>query len=171
VRLEALWEPWHGHGIEHLRLSVELDGVMAESQVRDREAGFEFRYVVRADPAWRTRAVEVIRVDAHRALQLRTDGDGHWDGHPELDGCLDVDLRCSPFTNTLPIRRQPQGGAVRAAWVGLDLEVEPLEQGYSPLGERRWHYRAGDFERELEVDEHGLVLDYPGGWRRVRERA
>src|SRR5919202_919336 len=120
--------------------------------------------------AWRARSVEVVRVDLHRALRLRSDGEGRWDGHPELDGCLDVDLRCTPFTNTLPIRRLREGGAVRAAWIGLELEIEPLQQRYTPLGDRRWHYQAGDFERELEVDEHGLVIDYPGGWRRVRER-
>jgi hypothetical protein len=170
MRLEVLWEPWHCQGMEHLRLNVDHDGVFAESQVSDHQAGFEIRYVVRADAAWRTRAVEVARVDAHRVLRLRTDGEGHWEGHPELEGCRDVDLRCTPFTNSLPIHRQPEGGVVRAAWIGLDLEIEPLEQRYTPLGERRWHYRTGDFERELEVDEHGLVIDYPDGWRRIRER-
>ena len=179
MRLDVLWTPWHGHGIEHLRLSEGLEGVFAESDVHDDRDSWAIRYHVRADARWRTRAVDVART-GHRVLRLRTDGEGHWerradrDGQwerrPELDGCLDVDLRCTPFTNTLPIRRHPEGGRVRAAWIGLDLAVEPLEQVYTPLGERRWRYEAGDFSVELETDEHGLVVDYPDGWRRVRER-
>src|SRR3954463_5486163 len=110
MRLEVLWEPWHCQGMEHLRLNVDRDGVFAESQVRDHQAGFEIRYVVRADARWRTRAVEVTRIDAHHVLRLRSDGEGHWEGHPELEGCRDVDLRCTPFTNSLPIHRQPAGG-------------------------------------------------------------
>ena len=165
-----LWEPWHGQGIEHLRLSAGLDGVLAESEVQDEREGRSLRYHLRADARWRTRAVDVLLPGEHRALRLRGDGEGHWEDHPELDGCLDIDLGWTPFTNTLPIRRQPEGGTVRAAWVGPDLAVEPLDQVYTPLGEGRWRYEAGEFSVELETDEHGLVLDYPGAWRRVRER-
>ncbi len=39
-----------------------------------------------------------------------SDGHGHWrkaDGTalPQFDGCVDIDLAGTPFTNTLPIRR------------------------------------------------------------------
>ena len=45
-----------------------------------------------------------------RAIELRADGRGHWadaaTGSPlPLDGCVDIDIYPSPFTNTLPIRR------------------------------------------------------------------
>src|SRR3954453_16731605 len=123
MRLEVLWEPWHCQGMEHLRLNGDRGGVFAESQVRDHQAGFEIRYVVRADSRWRTRAVEVTRIDSHHALGLRTDGEGHWGGPPELEGAGHVDIPGTPFTNSVPIPRQPEGGPVRAVWIGLELEI------------------------------------------------
>jgi hypothetical protein len=57
---------------------------------------------------------------------------------------------------------------VRAAWVRFpNLNVEPLDQTYTRLGERTYRYQSGTFEADLEVDDEGLVLDYPGIWRRV----
>src|SRR5207247_1457892 len=91
---------------------------------------------------------------------------------PDLQGCLDVDLGFTPATNTLPIRRlglEPGGAAyIRAAWGLLpDLTVRAAAQRYDRLAERRYRYSSGPFASTLDVDEHGLVLDYPGGW--VRE--
>src|SRR5438045_236669 len=43
-------------------------------------------------------------------LHVYADGQGHWtaasgEALPDLDGCIDVDISVTPFTNTLPIRR------------------------------------------------------------------
>jgi hypothetical protein len=113
---------------------------------------------------------------------LEADGRGHWlaDGRPAptLEGCIDVDLAATPFTNTLPIRRlalAPGDEArVLAVWVGapgLDLEV--LDQRYRRLepagGLDRYRYTVprSAFEAELSVDDEGLVHHYAGLARRV----
>ena len=92
----------------------------------------------------------------------------------ELDGCTDVDLVSTPFTNTLPIRRlglEPgQSADVRVAWIDHDtLQVAPVRQRYTRLEDRRWRYESLEtgYDAELEVDEHGLVLDYPDEFRRI----
>ena len=91
---------------------------------------------------------------ASPALVFEFDGAGHWaDGSgaelPDLAGCVDVDIAVTPFTNTLPIRRLPwQPGRAR------DLLMVYLA-----------------VRRDLKVDAEGLVIDYPGFWRRVGERA
>jgi hypothetical protein len=94
---------------------------------------------------------------------------------PELDGCEDADLNITPSTNTLPIRRLAlavdESHEVTAAWIRFpQCEITPLTQRYTRTGERRYRYesRGGAFSAELEVDEHGLVLDYPPAWERVR---
>lgn len=90
---------------------------------------------------------------------------------PALQGCIDVDLGFSPSTNLLPIRRLNlaigASDAVRAAWVRFpELTVDVLEQRYTRLAEFTYLYESagGNFRRELTVNEHGFVIDYPGLW-------
>jgi len=90
---------------------------------------------------------------------------------PALKGCSDVDLGCSPSTNTLPIRRLHLGiGAVhtiQAAWVHFpDPTVQKAAQTYARLDELTYRYASGQFEAELTVDEDGLVTAY-AAWRRT----
>jgi len=119
------------------------------------------------------------------ALDLRADGLGHWadavtGAARPLDGCLDIDVYPSPFTNTLPIRRLPAPAvgtplALAVAYVALpELTVRPASQEYTLLERRadgaRWRFRSLDsgFTAELPVDGAGLVRDYPGIARRLR---
>ncbi len=92
----------------------------------------------------------------------------------DLDGCVDIDLAGTPFTNTLPIRRLDghlsQPTELRMLYVRFDT-FEPLadEQRYTELSPRLYRYEAVDrsFQVELPVDEDGLVTDYPTLFRRV----
>ena len=90
-----------------------------------------------------------------------------------LDGCLDVDLEASAFTNALAFRRLAlhvgERGVSPAAWVRSPGQaVERLDQSYVRLGDdeglRRFAYEAPrlDFAAELRFDERGLGMDYPG---------
>ena len=128
---------------------------------------------------WTTRSAQITgrSVSGVHEVRLEGDGTGGWrvDGTPapELDGCLDVDLEASAFTNAFPVRRLGLGVGDRAeapaAYVrATDLRVERLEQTYARLeddGERsRYDYAspAFDFRAEVVYDRFGLVLDYPG---------
>jgi hypothetical protein len=62
-------------------------------------------------------------------------------------------------------------GETTAAWVQIpELTVEPLHQRYTSVSGNRWRYEApsSGFTTEFEVDENGLVLDYPGLACRLR---
>jgi hypothetical protein len=116
-------------------------------------------------------------------LWLATDGSARWGEingahRVELDGCYDVALACTPFTATLPIRRLPlhvgDTADLAVALVDVEtLEVRAVRRRYTRVGERRWAVTDLDAaidERhasEFEVDEHGLVVDEPGRFRRV----
>jgi hypothetical protein len=186
--IDARWTAWDGRGLEHLRLDVEPGSVRADSVILAADDGgrpYRARYRVDCDGGWRVRRarIELLEQPA-RALDLRADGRGGWTdggtGAPlPLDGCVDVDVYPSPFTNTLPMRRLPGltlglPVAITVAWVGLpELIVRRAPQEYTLL-ERgpdgaRWRFRSldSDFTAELAVDRDGLVLDYPDIARRV----
>jgi hypothetical protein len=49
------------------------------------------------------------------------------------------------------------------AFVGVpSLEVTPAQQRYEPLGDGVVRFRSGDFTADLEYDEDGFVVRYPG---------
>ena len=184
---EVMWAPWEGPGLEHLRLVTSDDGsVVANGLVIGLEAGRPFRigYGIRCDGLWRVREVRTAAPDLEQpVLELLTDGEGHWKKRggepvPELDGCIDVDISATPFTNTLPIRRlglKPgESEELVVTYIRVpELLVGPERQTYGCLGAQvngglyRFEALPGGFTAELPVDTEGLVLDYPGLFRRA----
>jgi len=83
------------------------------------------------------------------------------------------DLGWSPLFNSLPVLRDGllEAGPVREyvmRWVDVpSLEVTLSEQQYEPLGERMVRFRSGSFGADIQFDEHGFVVDYPGIARRA----
>jgi len=186
VEREVMWVPWEGPGLEHLRLVASDDGAVANGLVIGLEAGRPFRigYEIRCDGRWRVREVRVATPDSGQpVLELLADEEGHWkrggrEPVPELDGCIDVDISATPFTNTLPIRRlglKPGESAdVDVAYVRVpELLVGAERQRYGYLEARaegglyRFEALPSGFTAELPVDADGLVLDYPGLFRRA----
>ena len=168
-------------GLEHLL----LDERAADSVVLafDEERGpFQLTYRLTWDKSWRLREADLV-VATERSttsLNLRTDGHGRWrDGGGrdigELDGCVDIDIWPTPFTNIFPVRREPlavgERRQFRMAWVSApDLTVRPQPQAYTRLADRLYLFESldgGGFSAELPMDEDGIVLDYPGLFRRV----
>jgi hypothetical protein len=146
-------------------------------------------YTVFCDEAWRTRCALVNGFVGARKIEIRIDVDGdRWllNGNEveAVRGCIDVDFNFSPSTNLLPIRRllwrtgtlacpsapgeegTGKGACppLRAAWLRFpSFTLEPLEQTYERLGERTYRYSsATGFTADIEVNEEGLPLRYPG---------
>ena len=177
----ARWRDWAGTGIEHLVLTTDAEGVVAESALlgsTDIGAVFALRYRIRCDPDWRVRELGISLVGDARHFELVGDGAGTWRNDagvplPELAGAIDVDLPVTPFTNSLPIRRLGLDVGASAdivvAYVGFpDLAVTIDPQRYTRIGQYRYRFESldSDFERDIDVDEHGLVVTYPGLFRR-----
>src|SRR5713226_761051 len=136
----VMWVPWVGAGLEHLRLRQNDTSMLIDSVVIgvEDEQIFRLWYEIQTDSDWKVRACTLrLLGDTTPEITLHADGEGHWAdaaGVPltALEGCIDVDISVTPFTNTLPIRRVP------------------LHAGQS-------------------VDSQGLVIDYPGLWKRAGE--
>ncbi len=160
-------------------MTVRDGGLSLVGTILGAEDGVPVRieYRVLAGANGLTTAVHVrdLRGFEQRTLTLARDAKGGWsvDGKParSLRGCTDVDLGCSPSTNTLPIRRLRAGigvvQTIRAARVRFpELLVERVEQTYARLDESTWRYASGPFEAELSVDDDGLVTTY-AEWQRT----
>src|SRR5262245_33100529 len=108
----ARWQDWSGDGIQHLVLRTQSDVIVAEGIVLASEGPrvFGATYRIECDLTWRVRITRVRLIGVDAAVELASDGAGHWRGgdrvaRPDLDRAIDVDLSATPFTNTLPIRR------------------------------------------------------------------
>ena len=186
MRHEVMWSAGDAPGLEHLRLAMHNDGVVADGIVIGVTEGRPFRvaYEVRCDVGWRVRAVRVgVPGSEPLGVNLLSDGEGNWktsDGRavPELRGCIDVDISVTPFTNTLPIRRlglvPTESAELSVAYFeGTKLQPWPETQRYTCLeksdggGLYRFLSLDGGFSADLPVDADGLVLDYPGLFKRV----
>jgi len=182
----VMWQPWTGPGLESLRLVEDTDGVRADSVAIGIHDGqpFAIRYAIRCDAAWHVRDVEIADLDGQATtLALASNGMGRWtdgagDHVPALDGCLDLDLSTTPFTNTLPIRRLAlaPGWATEITVVYVEvpsLRVGVARQRYRCLtwgsagGAYRFETGPGDYVADISVDADGLVVEYPQIARRV----
>jgi hypothetical protein len=165
---------------EHCTISIRDAGLSLVGTVMGADEGgtpIRIEYRVLTDGAGATTAVHVrdLRGFAQRTLALARDTKGNWtvDGAPDrlLKGCIDVDLGCSPSTNTLSIRRLRLGvggsKTIQAAWVRFpQLTVEKAAQTYARLDEFTYRYASGDFEAELVADDDGVVARY-AAWERT----
>ena len=171
----ARWQTWDGDGDETVTLRWENEGWTALGETtRERVS-----YVLRISPTWQVRQFLLFRDADEPDLWLGTDGNGRWGEmngahRPDLDGCTDIDLHATPFTNSLPIRRlqlDPGTGAdVTVAMVDVEtLGVLPVRQRYEHLPGGVWrkvHEKTGNAV-EFRVDSFGLVHDEPELFRRV----
>lgn len=179
----ARWQDWSGKGLEHTVVTCaqewnSADGVVVAA-AEDRD--FAVRYQIRCDGSWALKYACIEIIGEQRKVEFISDGRGKWtDGFGDplhaLDGAIDLDLSVSPFTNTLPIRRlqlaKGSSAKILAAYLHFpDLAVVADPQRYTclePFLRYRYESLDSDFVREIEVDRDGLVLTYPGLFKRLR---
>lgn len=174
------WAQQDGTGLEHLVLDTRAEGIVIESAVvgeNDGEA-FGLMYRIECNMQWQVTRL-AVRLAGGAALDLRRSDDnegapGTWTDaegtHQEiLDGCIDVDIMATPFTNTLPIRRlqlaEGERRPIEVVYISTpDLQVTRVEQAYTCIELNREYRYEGifrDFTADMRVDSDGLVIDYP----------
>lgn len=181
------WRAIQWPGLEHVIVSADATTWHAHGCVIMAEEGLaSVEYEVRCDAGFRVAAltISVSQSAGEARLVLAADGDGRWQANdharPDLDGCIDLDIDCTPLTNTLPIRRLDwsagQAHDLDVVYISVpELSVRRVRQRYTLLapdageepGQRVFRYESGSFRADLRVDAHGLVLDYPGIWERI----
>jgi uncharacterized protein len=136
MQREAMWVSFDERIFEQVRMYDRgADGIIADGWIIHLgEKSYRIHYKIEYDADWRVRKLELTRWNENiETVRLRSNGKGHWNDTegksiPSLDGCVDVDIYASPFTNTLAIRRlalqQGEAETIQVAFVNLpDLKV------------------------------------------------
>jgi hypothetical protein len=105
--------------------------------------------------------------------RLRLELVGHRSLEVPLEDADFFDLGWSPLFNALPVIRDRllEPGPAREyvmRWVDVpSLEVTRSEQRYEPLENGLVRFSSGSFAADIQFDEDGFVVDYPGIARRA----
>lgn len=181
---EVIWEQTVENGLEHLVLkqdeNIEADG-LALGMIEG--AAYRIKYQIICDLDWGVKRVKVEDLLNHNELDFLKKSEGVWTGErgrsiDELNGCTDVDIMITPFTNTLPIRRLKlalhESKEISVVYFSVpDLTVSKLDQRYTFLSQRKDHqvykYESlfSGFTSDIKVDAAGLVIEYPGIFKMV----
>ena len=170
----ASWTMLNGAHVSSVDLTWENEGWTANGTIGADDATF----VVRMSAQWVVQQFLLFRDMDEPDLWLATDGHGRWGEmngahRTELDGCIDIDLAGTPFTNVIPIRRLPLHVGHSASQNVITINIETLgvtvvPQMYTRLDTHSWRYISllTGKEVDVNVDEHGFVIDEPGSFKR-----
>ena len=183
---DIMWKPWSEPGLEHLHLQQQDGTILADSFIVgvSNRMPFRLHYEISCDSNWKVKQLGLMLLSGNRkSTKIQSDGQGHWStntGDPvsSLEGCIDVDISATPFTNTLPIRRlelRPgQSAELLVAYVLMpEMDLMTDRQRYTCLelnnggGLYKYESLESDFSAKLPVDSDGLVIDYPDLFKRV----
>jgi uncharacterized protein len=178
---KPLWNnPRQGLGLEQLLLALRSASSVLLAFDEDGQP-FSLRYALEWDEDWNLRNANLMVEAAAgtRSLQLSADGKGQWRAGDvrleQLEGCRDIDIWPTPFTNSFPIWRTPlavgERREYRMAWISApDLSVQAQPQAYTRVTDRQYRFENLDgsgFAADIAVDADGLVVDYPGFFARI----
>ena len=182
MQTNILWSGIEYNSLENCLVKTTDTGAEINSVIVGGYDGkiYHVEYQIRTNENWETIFVEIK--SQHSNIRdyfiFESDAKGNWalNGKPEdqFQGCIDVDIPVTPFTNTLPIKRlNMQKSEVSEIYVLyidlLERKITPVRQKYIRLADTRYHYEniPNDFEANIEVDEFGFVVDYPSLFTRT----
>lgn len=183
---EAMWRSLDGTKFEHVKILANNEGINADGlmiHLNDTET-LRMRYRIHCDTSWQIHRAELMKLDeTDERLLLLSDGNGTWRNErdtpiDELNGCRDIDIHFSPFTNTLAIRRlnlqSGESAKIEAVFIaGNTMQLTTASQRYTHLGDNnsgsyyKYEGLSTGFTKTLPVDQAGLLLEYPGFFERI----
>jgi len=175
MQTNILWTGREYHSLENCLIRESISGVDISSIIigHYEEKIYKVAYHIKTNIHWETVFFEIISQHSNQTqtISYESDGKGNWTnaGQPlsRFKDCIDIDIRVTPFTNTLPIRRlQLKPRETREIQVLyfdlLDMQIMPVSQKYTCLSATEYHYEniPNDFEANIQVDRSGFVVDY-----------
>lgn len=157
--------------------SIEVNSVITGNYKGD---VYQVDYKIRLDITWQVKECLINSKvnNTARSWLLHKDTGGGWQLSNELlpgtENCFDIDITVTPFTNSLPINRLQlqKNEPCEISVIYFDIlvnDVRIVKQRYERLSAKSIHFQnvPNDFEANIEIDENGLVVNYPGLFRRL----
>jgi hypothetical protein len=176
MQTNILWTGREYYSLENCLIDDTATGSQINSTIVGSYEGkiYKVAYHIKTNENWETVFFEIdCQIgNQHQTIRYTGDGKGNWtnDGKnvEQFNGCIDIDLPLTPFTNTLPIRRlqlaQHQSQEIQVIYCDLlEKKIIPVRQKYTCLSATEYHYEniPNDFEANILVDRSGFVVDYP----------
>ncbi|WP_207512974.1 putative glycolipid-binding domain-containing protein [Longitalea luteola] len=176
MQTNILWAGREYHSLENCLIDTGETGSEITATIVGSYQGkiYQVTYHIKTNDHWETRFVAITSRHSNETQTIRLEGDGkgNWtlDGKEaaQFNGCIDIDISLTPFTNTLPIRRlrlhQHQEEDIQVIYCDLmERRILPVRQRYRRLSATEYRYQniPNDFEADIVVDESGFVVDYP----------
>lgn len=182
MQRNILWTGIEYHSLENCILTLTDKGSEISSSIIGiySNALYKIEYRISTNQYWETTFFEIRSQlnDTIETIGFRKEGKEGWtvNGQPEekFDGCIDIDISLTPLTNTLPINRlklsEKEERQFKVLYVDvLGRKTMPVQQKYIRLSQTEYKYEnvPNDFESVITVDDLGLVLEYPGLFKRT----
>ena len=186
MKIEILWEQLIDKGLEHLILhqnaTIEAQGLIVGVLNGN---PYRIQYQIVCDLNWNVQKMSISDLLNDKVVDVIKSGNDWLDkkNNPieTVRGCADVDIMVTPFTNTLPIRRvnlkQGESKEISVVYVSVPgLGLSKFDQRYTCIrqdkdgGTYKYENLNGEFTSDIQVDEDGMVVNYPGifklAWKR-----
>ncbi len=182
MQKNILWTGIEYHSLENCILTITDKGSEINSSIIGIYANklYRIKYRIRANEYWETTFFEIkTQVDnIVEIIDFRKEGKKSWylNGRPDgkFNGCIDIDISLTPFTNSLPINRlklsEKESKQFKVLYVDvLGRKMMPVHQKYTKLSQTDYKFETvpNDFESVIAVDDLGLVVKYPGLFKRT----
>ncbi|AIC95990.1 putative glycolipid-binding domain-containing protein [Shouchella lehensis] len=178
---KVVWQNTEQVGLEYLFMKKGSVEINIESTViqTGQDTSFCLEYAVTLSHGWEVRKIDLKEKGTVSFLTLSTNGQGRWfdkNGQTiqSLEGARDIDLSCTPFTNTLPINRNEwtinEPVDLEVVYIDRKLNFRKRNQRYTLVEEgeqRTFQYQSGSFTTIFTVDCFGFITNYPGFFKQL----
>lgn len=176
MQTNILWTGREYYSLENCLINITTMGAEINSVIvgEYRKKIYRVEYTIRTSQNWETQFFEIHgQHNNHRDhFIFESDGNGNWKtlgkASQQFQGCIDIDIPVTPFTNTLPVNRlklEPgEERQIEVIYIDiLERQITRVKQKYKRIATTAYHYEnvPNDFEAKIEVDEMGFVVDYP----------
>jgi uncharacterized protein len=179
---EIVWESlaWPSMVVHHTEITGQgINGHGFIVGKTDQAIPVAVEYNVSLTPAWQIQKFSIKSLLDHRIIELVHTGEKWYESsgkeHEEFAGMQLLDISLTPFTNTLPIKQLAFEGnkLQKIEVIYFDENVFSLrrvQQLYGKVTDTTYRFQdieLPDFAQNIDVDEDGLVIEFPQLFKRI----